>query len=228
MSVLCLMILVGCARAPQNKPLDLLDDNYDEDIEVYDPFESYNRLMFGFNDGFYNWVYFPVINTYVAIVPGFIQTGLGNFFHNLAFPVRMVGDIFQLNGEKLRRDSFFFVANSLTSLGFFDIRSDSDKARDSEDISQSLAYFGLAPGPYIVWPFFGPSNVRNSVGMIGDMFLTPSTYLGSPDSTIVGFTKEVNKTSRSNPYRDIVESSVDPYEAIKNAYYDNFEDRLGR
>ncbi|NDK08824.1 hypothetical protein EOM39_06310 [Candidatus Gracilibacteria bacterium] len=224
--VFFLLLLGACAKHPQNKPPDLLDDNYDEEVEVYDPFESYNRLMFGFNDGLYNWVFFPIADAYGYIVPDFIETGLANFFHNLAFPVRAIGDIFQGNGEKLRRDTFFFVVNSTSSLGLLDLRSDEEKARDSEDISQSLAYHGVPSGAYLVLPFLGPSNVRNIFGMIGDVGLTPSTYLGSPDSTIVGFTKEVNKTSRSNPYLEITKGAVDPYSAIRDAYNKNFQKRL--
>lgn len=221
------LLLLGACAKPQNKPQDLLSDDYnEEEAEVYDPFESYNRLMFGFNDGLYNWVFFPIVDVYGAIVPDFIETGIGNFFHNLSYFLRGGGNIIQGDWEKLRRDSFFFVFNSVSSLGFFDFRSDEEKARDSEDISQSLAYWGIPSGPYIVWPFLGPSNIRNSVGMIGDALLTPSTYLGSPDSTIVGFTKEVNRTSRSNPYLEITKGAVDPYSAIRDAYNKNFLKRL--
>lgn len=229
LSVLCLMILVGCAKPP-NRSQDLLSDDYYEEVddESYGPLDSYNNAMFEFNDKLYNWVFFPIADTYRDIVPDFVQTGLGNFFYNLSFPVRMVGDIFQLNGEKLKSDSLFFVINTTTSLGFYDFRSDEEKARDSENISQSLAYWGIPSGPVIVLPFFGPSNIRDMFGMVGDIFLTPSTYLGFPNSTIVGFTSEVNKTARSNPYREIVGISINPYEGIVQAQKDNFEDRLAR
>lgn len=223
-----IFFLGGCAKQ-QNQTQDLLSDDY-EAFEVYDPWEPYNRIVFQFNDRLYNWIFFPISDTYGVIVPDLVKTGIGNFFYNLSAPIRIFADICQGEGEKLKNDTLIFVANSLAGFGFIDHSSNFEKNADDEDISQSLANWGLAPGPYIVWPFFGPSNIRNSLGDVGNALLTPSTYLGFPGSTVAGITEKTNGYAKvnGNPYRTIVEGSIDPYGAIKQAYYDNFLARLDK
>ncbi|MFA5994489.1 MAG: VacJ family lipoprotein [Parcubacteria group bacterium] len=204
---------------------DLTDDNY---AEATDSLEFINRPIFFCNDHFYDYIYFPITDTYEKIIPRPVKTGITNVFHNLTTPVRVAGDLMQLKGEKAIVDASSAVFNTLFGvLGIADIYT-IDDAFDDEDVSQGFASWGIPEGPYIVWPFVGPSNVRNTVGAIGNALLTPQTYLGFPDSALASVAETTNAYGTTNPYREIVAGALDPYSAIKDAYLSNFKKKLGR
>ncbi len=206
----------------------LSDDFYDEEMEdeFYDPLETWNRWIFTGNDVFYNYLLFPVADGYHNVMPDVAEKGISNFFDNLLKPLSFVANILQGDFEDAALDLGAFMINSTWGIvGVFDI-VDEDNKKDSEDISQTLAGWGVPDGPYVVWPFFGPSNIRNTFGAIGDVFLTPQTYLGFPDSLYIGLGDTVQNTANSNPYRDLTDGAIDPYMAVRNAYYNNFEAKV--
>ena len=106
-----------------------------------------------------------------------------------------------------------------------------DPARDrwqiykqDEDLGQTLAFFGAGPGIYITWPVLGPSNIRDTIGFAGDLFLDPVNYMSYMDLTYLEITAihaydRVNETSLEiGAYEEIKESSIDPYTFIRNIY----------
>jgi phospholipid-binding lipoprotein MlaA len=200
-------------------------DNYEEET-FDDPLEFINRPMFWLNDGLYNYVFFPVTDAYEKIVPDPIKTGITNIFYNVTMPLRFVGDLLQGKGEEAIVDFWAPVFNAF-GLWVVDIYYIDDNF-DAEDISQVLASWGIPSGPFIVWPIFGPSNPRNTVGSVLGLPLDPVMYLGFPDSTIAGGIKVTNEYGTKNSYREIVEGAVDPYTSIKNAYQDNFKKKLDK
>lgn len=206
-----------------DEDFDLLEDELDEQIvEVADPLEPWNRLMFGVNDVFYFWVAKPCAETCKAVVPKPARTGVRNFFHNLTTPVRYVNCLLQGKGDsadtELRR---FLVNTTVGVLGF------GDPARDQyglepieEDLGQTLAIHGMDDGFYIVWPLFGPSNVRDSLGMVGDMFLNPVRYV-DPWKTSAGISvvRVTNEGSfHVGEYEDFKAAALEPYIAMREAY----------
>jgi len=206
-----------------DEDFDLLEDELDEQIvEVADPLEPLNRLMFGVNDVLYFWVAKPCAQVCKAVVPKPARTGVRNFFHNLTTPVRYVNCLLQGKGDsadtELRR---FLVNTTVGVLGF------GDPARDQyglepvqEDLGQTLAVHGIDQGFYIVWPLLGPSTVRDSLGMVGDMFLNPVRYV-EPWETSAGISagKVINEGSfHIGEYEDFKSAALEPYVAMREAY----------
>jgi len=206
-----------------DEDFDLLEEEYDEQIvEVDDPLEPLNRLMFGVNDTLYFWIFKPVAQTCKAVVPEPARTGVRNFFHNLATPVRYVNCLLQGKGDgadiELRR---FLVNTTEGILGFGDPARDKYELQPvQEDLGQTLAVHGMDQGFYIVWPFFGPSNVRDSVGKVGDMFLNPVRYVEPRETSIyISAGRGINEGSfHIGEYEDFKSASLEPYIAMREAY----------
>jgi len=163
-----------------DEDFDFLEEELDEQIvEVDDPLEPWNRLMFGVNDVLYFWVAKPCAETCKAVVPEPARIGVRNFFQNLTTPVRYVNCLLQGKGDSADTELRRFLVNTTEGiLGFGDPARDKYELEPvEEDLGQTLAVHGMDDGFYIVWPLFGPSNVRDSLGMAGDMFLNPVRYV---------------------------------------------------
>lgn len=230
----CSMTLfwVGSIQA-QDLDSDLLSDDFaTNDIHVSDPLEPINRVFFSFNDKLYFWVLKPVSKTYAAIVAVDIRTCIGNAFKNLLAPVRIVNNLLQGkvsdSGVELAR----FIINTLAGAGGL-----GDPARDSfhlnpknEDLGQTLGKWGAGEGIYICWPIFGPSNIRDTVGFVGDAFLNPLTYLSLSDESsgwVAQGGQKVNSTSMSlGDYEQFKESTFDPYTAMRDFYYQSRRSKI--
>ncbi|MCR4666469.1 MAG: VacJ family lipoprotein [Desulfovibrio sp.] len=207
-------------------PADDLDD-YDTDgggPVIADPFEGWNRFWFRFNDGFYVYVADPVYRGWKAVTPEIMRTGLQNFFHNALFPVRFVNSLLQFKFKAAGVEFSRFMLNTMCSAGFANPASKKktivpvDPA--GEDFGQTLGVWGLGHGPYIVWPFLGPSSLRETVGRIGDLFADPLFY-AQPwwAGTATAMTLRFNNLDSVLPlYLDLKGSALDPYIAMREAY----------
>ena len=206
-----------------DEDFDLLEDEITEQIvEIADPLEPFNRTMFGLNDILYFWVVKPCAQTCEQVVPEPARIGIRNFFQNLTTPVRFVNCLLQGKGDAAGTEFDRFVINTTAGvLGF------GDPARDQhglepvdEDLGQTLAVAGFDNGFYIVWPLLGPSTVRDSMGMVGDMFLNPMLYMDHTETTIgIAVTRSVNESSfHIGEYEAFKSESLDPYVAMRNMY----------
>ena len=210
-------------QEPQDYETDEQGGENDEEItHIADPLYPWNKAMYHFNDRLYFWALKPVAEGYSKVMPEDIRTAVSNFFYNLLTPVRFVGDIMQLKIEKAGDEVVRLVYNSTAGVfGLADAaKADLDIARHDEDLGQTLGSYGIGHGFYIVWPFIGPSSLRDSIGFFGDGFLTPVYYV-SPWTASLGIdaTDKVNHTSlHIGEYEDFKESAIDPYVAIRNAY----------
>jgi phospholipid-binding lipoprotein MlaA len=208
----------------------LLEDEWDtaedsgeqEMYRVADPIEPFNRVMFGFNDTMYEWIWRPLSLGYRAVTPRKMRTGIQNFFTNLGAPVRTVGCVLQGKGQGAATEVAKFIFNSTFGiLGFIDLFKDYPEMNpDPEDLGQSLAVYGIGDGFYIVWPFLGPSTLRDTVGEVGNAFLDPVNYIDPAETAIA--VKGVNTINRlSFRIEDIdaaKKAAFDPYEAARNFY----------
>jgi phospholipid-binding lipoprotein MlaA len=144
------------------------------DAHEIDPWEAYNRVMFGFNEGLDKYALKPITLGYKAITPDLVETGVSNFFDNISDVGSLLNNVlqtkFEAAGEDLARVSF----NTTFGLGgVLDVATPMGIEEHNEDFGQTLGYWGMESGPYVVLPLFGPSNVRDTGGLIVDSITSP-------------------------------------------------------
>ena len=197
----------------------------EEIISVADPLYYWNWSVFHFNDKLYFWILKPVSEAYRAVVPRMVRSGLHNFFYNIEMPVRFVNCMLQGKIEAAVDEFASFVVNSTEGiLGFDDPAKNYPELQQGvEDLGQTLGSYSIGNGIYIVWPLLGPSTLRDTIGMAGDSFLKPSSYL-EPLELSIGVTglRAINATSfRIGDYETFKEAALEPYEGLRNAYIQN-------
>ena len=229
----------GADSAPEQKALTAADEavpdtiepdvkngeyaESEEEIGIADPFEFLNRSMFNLNDKLYLYVAKPVAKAYSFFVPEWGRVRIRNVFKNAAMPIRLVNSLLQFKFHAAAKEVGRFIVNTTAGLGgMFDILKDNPDAQPSEeDLGQTLGSYGLGNGFYLVLPILGPSSFRDSIGMAGDWFLDPVSYITPmvPDRVAVRAVDLVNGTSlRTGEYEDLKESAIDPYVSFRNAY----------
>lgn len=140
--------------------------------EPHDPWESYNRAMFDFNDSLDRSVVQPVAKAYNAVLPAPVNRSITNFFSNINDVKVMANEVLQLKIEGAISDFFRIVFNTTLGVaGLFDVASTMGFEKHSEDFGQTLGYWGVPQGPYLVLPLFGPSTVRDGTGLAVDYAL---------------------------------------------------------
>ncbi len=204
-------------------------DEFEEGIP--DPFEPLNRATFQFNDKFYFWILKPVATVYKAAVPQGLRVWLKNFFYNLETPVRVANCLLQGKLKGAGNETARFFLN--TTLGFFGcVDQAKDKfgiATQDEDLGQTLGVWGMKPAFYLQVPILGPFSFRDGLGFVGDLFLDPRTYIFSdnPVMYVVRPLEIVNDASlRLGEYEDLKSSAIDPYVALRDAYYQYRENKI--
>jgi phospholipid-binding lipoprotein MlaA len=208
----------------EDEDFDFLEEEYETAVSaVYDPLEPWNRAMFRINDSLYFRVLKPVATAYGRIIPKPARTGIKNFFHNIKAPIRIVNCILQGKGKSAMAEYSAFIVNSTAGfLGFSDPAGEYPGLNPGEeDLGQTLGHYGVNNGIYLVWPLFGFSTLRDTVGMVGDsMFLNPVSYI-EPMEVRIGITAEEKINSMSliiGDYETLKDASITPYEAFRNAY----------
>ena len=203
--------------------LDAFDDGEPvSDSSVSDPLYYLNYSMYAFNDLLYFYALKPVARGYKFVVPTVVRKGVRNFFHNIAFPIRLVNNLLQGQVRFACDEVGVFLVNTTAGgLGFWQVAQNyMDLDTHNEDLGQTLGKWQLGEGIYLVLPFLGPSSFRDSIGTVGDYFLTPGTYVLSTEVNAgVSGLEAVNGTSfRIGDYEALKAASLDPYQALKNAY----------
>ncbi|HFD80035.1 MAG TPA: VacJ family lipoprotein [Gammaproteobacteria bacterium] len=171
---LALLLLAACSTAPVQKgkqveePFFTADQVLGEGAKtqseaIYDPWQGFNRTMYRFNYHFDRYVFLPAVRGYRAVTPEVARKGIHNFYRNIQDITTLFNSILQLNMEKTLNTTTRLLVNSTIGLaGFIDVAS--DVPRSDEDFGQTLGYWGVGPGPYLVLPILGPSNLRDGVG----------------------------------------------------------------
>jgi phospholipid-binding lipoprotein MlaA len=191
-------------------------------VTIADPIKPWNTAMYHVNDKFYFWLLKPVSQGYSAVVPEDIRLSVSNFFENLTTPIRFVSSLLQLNMKKAGNELVRFVYNTTAGVGgLADVaKTDLGIKRQDEDLGQAIGHYGIGHGFYIVWPVFGPSSLRDTVGMVGDWFLDPVYYVNPFEASLgIAAYDKVNETSfHIGDYEDLKKSAIDPYVSIRDAY----------
>lgn len=187
-----------------------------------DPLEPFNRTMYKFNEKLDAYVLKPVAKGYRAVTPVPVRQGVSNFFSNLREPIAFLNSALQGKLGDAASDLGRFVTNTTIGiLGVFDVATRLGLEKHNEDFGQTLGVWGLAEGPYLVLPFFGPSSMRDGVGLVGDYAAYPPTYNEETSTTWKLFAVEVVDTrTRYLEAGDILEQAGgdDPYVFVREAY----------
>lgn len=206
-----------------NEIVDNQDNQYDQAIlAMPDPIEPFNRVMFQLNDKLYFYFFKPVAKGYSFIAPEPVRLSVFNFFSNLASPIRFTNCMLQGRINDASNEFTRFCINSIYGVaGLFDpARNYWDLPKKEEDFGQTLGVYGAGPGFYLVLPFFGPSSLRDGIGILVDFIPDPMTYLLTTlEYTGVEGVTMINYTSlHIGEYEQVKRDSIDPYFAVRDAY----------
>jgi phospholipid-binding lipoprotein MlaA len=186
-----------------------------------DPYENFNRKVFGFNNNVDTYVAKPISNTYKAVTPDFMQTGVSNFFNNLKNINVILNDVFQAKFEQSGRDTRRFLMNSTLGMaGLFDVAKTVGLEQNDEDFEQTLAVWGVPQGTYFVLPFWGPVTTRGIPGGVFDAAANPSTYLGVglPIASVQMLSLVNTRASAEGALKFIDEAALDPYVFTRESF----------
>ena len=186
-----------------------------------DPWESWNRKVFAFNEGLDEKVLKPVATGYAKVVPQFVRQGVDNFFANAADGWSAVNNVLQGKAEPAFSDVVRFTTNTVLGfLGVLDIASEFGLQHYYEDFGQTLGRWGFGAGAYIVWPLIGSSTVRETIALPLDRTASPSVYIsnGSYQFGIVGL-QIINTRAKFLGASQVIDDiALDKYAFIRDAY----------
>ena len=224
-------------KSSQTSPVDSygrIDGTYDgsdpfesveeEVSELKDPFFSFNHAIYSFNEALYENVLEPVVEFYVEYIHEDVRIAIRNLFRNALAPARLVNSLLQGKFEKAGRVLSRTFLNTVFGWGgMLDVAGQEyDIKPVNEDFGQTLGFYGVPSGPYIVLPFLGPSTARDVTGRVVDSFMSP-TIVMSP-GLIGGFamqgTQMINETSFNlEGKRQLEAGAIDQYESIRDFYH---------
>jgi len=209
--------------------------------EEYDPWEAVNTKIFEFNRQVDRWVLKPVAQGYNAVVPNPVQIGISNVFYNIRFPSRLINNLAQGKLSGAGTEVGRFLLNSTFGFGgLVDVAKELNITTPEEDTGQTLGYYGVKPGPYLVVPFLPPFTLRDFFGYLGDIALNPINWMVFPIIEVNGVPSLIahhNRTTSSiaqismrvgeivndrslnlEKFQGVEEATLDLYTAVKNAY----------
>lgn len=214
-AVLALPLLTGCATTEATNPRD--------------PFEKFNRAMFDLNDKVDQAALKPAATAYKRVVPGFVQTGVNNFFGNLADAWTAVNQFLQGKPREGFSDVSRVALNSTFGLlGVLDIASEAGIPKHSEDFGQTLGTWGVPSGPYIMLPFLGASTLRDTSVVMIDRAGDPWKYKDPVYVRNIGsVTKLVDVRATYLDATNLMEeAALDRYEFVRDSFLQRRESRV--
>jgi len=201
------LLVTGCAAPPAKK-------------DPRDPFERINRTTYRFNDAVDRAVLKPVAKGYKKVTPGFVQTGVSNFFSNLEQPTVILSDLLQAKFKPAFSDTGRFLLNTTIGLGgLLDPATAAGLDKNDEDLGQAFGKWGIGPGPYLMLPLMGPSDLRDGVASIGQIYTDPVHYVDS-SAYRYGLTgvRVIDLRAGLLQTDQALANTYDKYQFIKNAY----------
>ncbi len=184
-----------------------------------DPLEPFNRSMYKFNDKVDKAVLKPVAKGYNTIIPEPGKIMVTNFFSNLDDIIVTINDLLQLKFAQAASDGTRVLFNSTFGiLGLFNITDRLEK--HNEDFGQTLGYWGVSSGPYVVLPFFGPRTFRDSIGLYADSYASPIRLIPNiPTRNVMYVTRTINlRAGLLDQEKILDEAAIDRYAFIRDAY----------
>jgi phospholipid-binding lipoprotein MlaA len=186
-----------------------------------DPLEPLNRGIYQFNDAVDEAVMKPVAKGYKAVLPNPVRTGVGNFFSNIDDALIAVNNVLQFKFSQAASDVARLIANTTFGIGgLFDVATSFGLEKHNEDFGQTLGYWGIGDGPFLMLPFLGPSNVRDTVGLAAYYQLDPVWNLSHvPTRNTLGTLRVLDHRARLLDAEKVLdEAALDPYTFLRDAY----------
>ena len=206
-AVLLVAAVAGCATGPDANPKD--------------PLEPFNRKMFAFNDALDTHLIKPVAISYTKVIPSPVRTGIHNFFGNFTDAWSAVNQLLQGKFHNTAEMTMRVLTNTVIGLGgILDPATEMGMDKKSEDLGQTFGRWGIPPGPYIVLPLFGPSDVRDAVALPADDYVTPALLVnGTGNKIIVDAVGLVDARANFLSTTDLLDSiALDKYTFTRDAY----------
>jgi len=190
-----------------------------------DPFSGLNRSIYAFNNTADKAILRPVASAYDTALPVPAKRSVSNFFSNLGEPLNIVNNLLQGKVNGALNSTYRFAVNSTIGiLGILDVAKAYNVEKEPEDFGQTLASWGVKPGPYIMVPFFGPTSLRDGLGLIVDNGVYyPISEINDSGATQTGLTvlNIVDTRAGLLGTDDILDNQLDPYLFLKTAYDKN-------
>jgi phospholipid-binding lipoprotein MlaA len=222
------LICAGCAGAPALPPEIAAQPRLAEAaqapsvIDVFDPLEPLNRAIYNFNAGFDRYVFLPIVRAYEFVTPVFVQDRISDFFANIQEIPTFANNVLQLKGDAAGRSATRFIVNTMFTAGLFDLAGARGIAQIPEDFGQTLGHWGAGPGPYLVIPVLGPSNVRDATGIAADATflwaITPAVVYDSYLLTGVRYGLQAIDTRHRTAFRYFETGSPFEYDLVRLVY----------
>lgn len=214
---LSLAFLTGCASGPQ--------------AQAIDPLEPLNRAVFSFNEGLDRAVVKPVATAYRDVTPAPVRRGVTSFFENISDVWSLVNNVLQVKPEEAADSLFRVTVNTFWGVGgMFDVASVMKIPKHKEDFGQTLGFWGMASGPYLVLPVLGPSSVRDSVGTVVDGY---GSALNAVDNvparnSLVGLRLLDTRANLLGVGNVLDEAALDKYTFTRDIYLQRRRSQIGR
>ena len=230
--LLSIFLLNGCSTLPKPGPntepamrqqADLVPEGTTLDVEVYDPLEGFNRGTYRFNYYFDKYLFLPIVSIYQAIMPDYFEDRVSNFVDNVYEFNNFTNSLLQLKLDKTGITLSRFVINTTIGIaGLWDQATDLGLPRQPEDFGQTLGNYGVGHGPYIVLPIFGPSNLRDTTGLVTDSvafkYAGPPAWVDDDTATLVFTGVAAVDERKRTPFRYYGSGSPFEYEQIRLLY----------
>lgn len=188
-----------------------------------DPWEGFNRVVFKFNDTLDTYALKPIAQGYQFITPQFLEDGIHNMYRNVGDVRNLANNVLQVKPHAAGVDTARLLMNTIVGVGgFFDVGTKMGLQRNDEDFGQTLGYWGLSSGPYLVLPLLGPSTVRDALGIYPDFYAEPYRYMHdvSARNTVAGM-KIIDARANLLSAEKLI--TGDKYIFIRNAYLQSRE-----
>jgi phospholipid-binding lipoprotein MlaA len=210
--MLSVLMMTACASIQQT-----------ERVATIDPFERVNRAVFSFNEAADQYVIKPIAEGYKFVLPEFVRTGVTNFFSNINDVLIGANNLLQGKPDSAASDiGRFFINSTVGILGLFDVATDMGLDKNREDFGQTLGVWGFNDGPYVVLPFFGPSNVRDTVGFVVDVetdFMINTNKLNSDEKIAINSLRIINRRADLLDAGQLLEDAAfDKYSFLRDGY----------
>jgi phospholipid-binding lipoprotein MlaA len=205
-AAMTILVTSGCATGPDRKPGD--------------PFEPANRAIFKFNDKLDTYIAQPIAKGYQKVTPQPLRQAITNFFSNLGDVGNFANDLLQLKITDATEDLMRLAMNSTFGIGgLIDFATPAGLPKHHQDFGLTLGHYGVPPGPYIVLPLFGPSSVRDGIGMGVDVRASIITYLEPAVRNPMYLAQFISARADLLGATDLLkQAALDPYSFVRDAY----------